>query len=1116
MSSFATIKELKKNEVKFKFEELKQKLFFDKPISFKLLTATIVAALEGFADGMKDKLLSVVGDIDLDDIIALGIYLKNSPEIAALFKKANNDLSEETLGSLLLQCEILNDSTLDDANKKVALDKLQKGFLGKNLDDLKDFIGNLSEAFNDFMELIGPYTGIALFLYYIIKLSIDLLTNTEFPSPYRTKYIQKLIRMGLDMLKEIANSAIDAVSNAIDSIKNVFNGVDELLITMAIATALYLYNRVKFQKASEEELSKNLCPDLGLSLANIVVDISTGSINLDSLPLVCNFRKEDNVIVPKEPIESKIENFTCELSVEEDEVQIEAILRENLATKAIIVNKTENVFKYEVDKGEKVTDKTVIATLSGLPVISPINGKVVSLSDSSIVLSDISDSSQPYLTQTIKELNAAYQEQNEIKMFVKDWQVKSLYPVMVSRSADVDTSANIDPLTVIDIGMLDKYDFFKKYWNEKILGSYNKNIQTITGEDNVNKNAKDETLHIIKEQVEEEEKIVNNYLRRVSKQAIDVARTTKPMQSDYQLIDYYIVELSSALNSIKDPSGLTLEYKNKINEFTNQRYVIDGYKPEKIESKANQYFDKLEKGTTNNKWFQKGLDKYNERKKLSDVKSWLENIKNPDKLEDYEKTELIAKLMYLYEFYLNIKTNNVKYKDLKEADNKQQAIKEGNYIFDFFGNLWKRFDALPKEISNLEKRIESLALFTGYSTSEINSQEYRIYVIPDKNNKCKGPDRDPNLGGATETDLGSMKYWLKYCSFATLASLGTGWAIGWLGPPFPIPFPTIYIPIKPITTPYGFIVLGLTITGIWVFPMVLMVNYSSEYALPIFDPTTLLKGTIEGIKNTLSEIVINLKNVTFTAYLENISTSINDLQPEINSVDEQIKNHRIERPPRTKAFEKEQAIWNAENAKLKAELTELKLKKWGEEKKFKIVYEAATLGTAVAGSTTTATDAALKKIGDTEKFVSAQFDKLDGLVEKINLTIAPLPITLQPNTANFGLTLKNPKPIINMASELNDNVDTTKLDNITKPFELDNEKLMTSGGLEGYKYDKMLGAISAASLIPGLAPIKKDPFPAYEKLKLKNFQWQKFLFTDFAPTGSKTYGFPGQPPLPIG
>ena len=1110
MPNLAATIQLKKLEAKFTLLGLKEKLFFDKPLSLKALNSAIVAALEGFRASLESKLRGLI-DFDLDDLSELKNFIKSDPELSVLFSKANSELDNETLSSLLLQCEILNDSTItDEILKQRALDELQNvNFLGDGLDKLAEFLGDLSNKLAALGDALTPYIGIALFLFYIIKLAIDLLTNTEFPSPYRTKYIQKLIRMALAMMKDIVNEQIGIL-------KAMFDGIDELLITMAVAAALYLYNRVKFQNLSTEQLAENLCEDLGLNpFEDIIVDISTGPINLTELPLACPVNN-DTVIVPKEPIENKIENFSCEIPTE-DEVQIEAIIKEDLATKAIILNETENPFKFEVVVDTVVTDRTILATLEGLPVYSPINGKVVSLMDSSIVLSDISESSESFLTQTIQELNAAYQEQNEIKMFVKDWQVKSLYPVMMSRSAEVDSSANIDPITITEKGMLKKFDRTKKQW-ENILESYNKNIKDITGESNVKKNAENETLHIVKEEVEAEESVVNKYLRRIEDQAIAIARITKPKKSDYELIDYFVVELATDLNAIKDPSGLTLEYRDHINEFTDQRYVIDGYKPEKIRDKGNEYLDELEKGITLGDWFQKGLDKYNENKKLSDVKYWLENIDNPKKLESYEKEQLIAKLMYLFEFYLDIATKNEEYKDLKEADDKEQVTREGNYISNFFGQLWIRFDALPDEIAELEQRLESLALFTGYSITEIQGEEYRTYLISDKEG-CKRPDRDPNLGGATETDLGSIKYWLKYCSFATLASVVNpvfGWSTGWLGPPGPIPFPTIYIPIKPISTSYGFIVLGLSITGIWIFPFVLMVNYSTDYNLPIFDPVAFLKKQIGALKAELGEALGKLKGEAFENYLNNISANINDLQPDIDGIEEQIKIHRTERPPKTRAFENAQVEWNTENVKLKEKRTELKLTKWAEEKKFKIVYEAKELGTPVAGGAGKAGDAALKKLEDSEKLITDQFNKLDLLVEKLNLTIAPLPITLQPNTANFGFTLKNPKPIINMADEISDNINETNLENIMKPFNLNNEKMMTKGGLDAYNYKGMLTAVDLMKFVPGAAPIKKDPFPAYENLALTNFQWLSFLYKDWVPTGAQTYGFPGQMPTPIG
>jgi hypothetical protein len=44
--------------------------------------------------------------------------------------------------------------------------------------------------------------------------------------------------------------------------------------------------------------------------------------------------------------------------------------------------------------------------------------------------------------------------------------------------------------------------------------------------------------------------------------------------------------------------------------------------------------------------------------------------------------------------------------------------------------------------------------------------------------------------------------------------------------------------------------------------------------------------------------------------------------------------------------------------------------------------------------------------------------------------------------------------------------------------------------------------------------MKKDAFPKYEKLTITNLNWINFLATKWTIEGGKTFGIPGQPPLP--
>jgi hypothetical protein len=131
--------------------------------------------------------------------------------------------------------------------------------------------------------------------------------------------------------------------------------------------------------------------------------------------------------------------------------------------------------------------------------------------------------------------------------------------------------------------------------------------------------------------------------------------------------------------------------------------------------------------------------------------------------------------------------------------------------------------------------------------------------------------------------------------------------------------------------------------------------------------------------------------------------------------------------------------------------------------------------------------------------------------------IAPLPITMKPNTANFGITLKNTKPIIKIADELDDNINEGPLNKIVEKFYLKNSDMMSS------KYgSKLTGTIinskafKTALTAANLTIMKKDPFPRYEKLTPINVPWVAFLYKDFVTTGARTYGFPSQLPPPIG
>jgi hypothetical protein len=150
-----------------------------------------------------------------------------------------------------------------------------------------------------------------------------------------------------------------------------------------------------------------------------------------------------------------------------------------------------------------------------------------------------------------------------------------------------------------------------------------------------------------------------------------------------------------------------------------------------------------------------------------------------------------------------------------------------------------------------------------------------------------------------------------------------------------------------------------------------------------------------------------------------------------------------------------------------------------------------------------------------ENSLNSKLDGLVSLVEKVSSILVPLPITLQPETANFGLTLKNPKPVIQISDKLDEDVNQPVLDGITNTFKVKNDTLGTSNfksSLSGTIMNS--GAYRKALKTANLLIIKSDPFPKYENLKPLNVQWASFLLQKWVPTGAKSFGIPSQNPLP--
>lgn len=1175
-----------KTYLKFRLNMELEKLYFSIPTKRELIEAAAMIAIEQIINQLIKKQMSKN---------TLKYYLRNDPLSKSILQYSSNQINNDYVSDMLLQCynetnevkeeldvwdENLNENDLfknidaiNDIDRKIQnldiikgllmgaasflvnkeytkldisarieqIKLLQKQLINETVESVKQQINaqieeikseieilkeKISQTIKDIKQQIKSYIAL---LQYIIEMIKDLFTKTDHPSAYRVKYIQRVIRVTYTLLKSQVLDIYDEYKQMYHSILNALKSLDDILILIAMFTSTYLQNRLKLAKRSRKTLNEQIAPNYICSNIPEPFDISVNRVPLQ-LTLECP-REIDDVQVPHMPLSEKIKNIGCPVEGPLPNIDQPKVIPETAIYAIIQNNRKETELSITAKKDDYVTQKTVISKLDNMPVYSPVEGYVEEVLENKIILRDISEPTD-YLSDQINSLNEKYQELNDIKLFLKYHTINSLYPSMLSIAiVDNKTTKNVNR------GVDDEWkDIVKEY--EKIQKQYDKDIKNITGKDNVEKHAKNETLIELKEQIENEEKKFDNSLRFLFNKAQNISKYTKAQDKEYKLFEYYLFDLGLELNEIENPSKLEITFRDKINEFRDRRYIVDGYNKNKIEDKIKDLIRKIEKGGTTAKvWWDKINEIYRSTKDISRVKDFLKGLANKnDKLDYSEKTRYVNRAVALYEFYVNINKVVQKYNILKkETTSKNETIKEGNWITKFLLDLQIKYDELNKEVQQIQSIIESLSLISTYSLTTYNDKSARLYVIVDEPT-CTPTYKD-YVNPEPKFGYGDIQYWLKYCAFATLTSVAnpiTGWSTGWIFPA-PILFPVIYIPIKPIQTKYGFIVLGLTICGIYIFPMVIMANLSNNFVLPFADPLGAVKREIEEIKRQLAKEAEELKKLGIKPLMEKSKQKIYGHNENIDNYRNLIIKNKQNKPkryitPEDEEFNlnnirtgvhqnihyaEEMTQWASRFAEYEELLITEQIKLWKEQTIYQGLYKAYTLGTPLKG----VSDALYKA----QEYINKQLDKLSGILDNANQALASLPISITPMTANFGFTLKNPTPIIDIDDELDENINETALNPIIEKIRLSNaltmaknlEQKLDSLPINIFDFDAYLNTLIPLMSLPVGGIIQKDAFPHYNLLRVTNFAWLKFL-VKFTNVGAKTYGFPGQLPLPIG
>ena len=1290
--------------------------FIKKPIAFKAIMAAAGVVVQKLIDWLKDLLKEKISELlanGLDDLLTsifgkpgsleddgfddrVARYVNEHPGLRAVEGFIDRDFDESNIGDITLACTDPDyyDGVLENLMARFnipASNMSGEDYLNTvaelNDDEFESSIAIYEATRPGINELIKKINGVLpwLFLVYIIILKVkEFLTQNEWPSKYRAKYLAKQLRMvgsilkkaaadtatelkqsaienkeralnRIDDIKEQARAEAEAVkaipgdvietgrdlidntTGLINSLTDSLKSLDNVIGGVMLATLIYEFNRRLLQEEAMAELNASVQSIACIPIDAVGADGKSLNGNAFNSPSYDNSFADpdfdgrigdsdflgfscpiplDNVIVPNEPFNSKVEEFACPIPFDTfpndlnglQDLGLPAPLI-SLASKAIYTDLGSSTLTPLVSTGDAVVPGTRIwsvkpKTGKSYVIYSEIGGIVKSIDAKvpEMIIDNVYVPDETELEKAIKDLQTLYKRKSDTEILLKDYYIRTLLPTLLTHSPLIDASiSSADYSNIIyPLGGIERRNKLAVKEAEKSKETYEKNASEVTGKDNIvgklggntinpeNENPMDEVtnpsgLSLIQKELETVQDTYYKEIRTTGTTYTSQAERTLPNKDEFILWEWYLMLYDELIQYAND--GVDLQTRindpeqrrnadntwletliSKVSEYLNERYFIDGEKgnAELLKGKVNELGNELDQRESleyKSTYFDEMNFLYNKEIKDKNVGSsnaldytktisfWVSSLgKKNLNLESTDKIELRTRIFYLWELSILLSTKALEEYETVETPFTQTAI-EGNFFESYFKEIWKAYDETPKLIEEKLNFIDKIGR-SAIPPSSIfrDNEEYLLYAIGDARECALPTPPDPRLSPFSEYEFKDLSYWLKYCGFATLASIASlppNWGTGFPPPFGPIPFPTVYIPIKAFQLAWGALVIGITITGIFPFPWVMCANLSSEHHIPLVDPATIIRKALDKVKKALTGQLREFRGDLLQRALTNVKKDVDFWEGEVVRISDAQATLRANKPKRDRAAEaglsqdpsigfvekttdraqvaqakadallkytESLANWVTSRAALAEEKISAQVQLFAAQTKWDVLY-AATQG----GKITDIPDPQVIALQKTEEVIEKSFQKIEELVAQIDPLVASIkPLVTVPGSANFFFTLKNPKPIQEMADGLNESINNPLLERIQKPFDLNRSDLMDSG----YKAKVRSSFINGKSYMNKLAAssiglIQSDPFPKYEMLRFTNLAWiLKFLLPSWAPTGGGQFGFPGMPRPP--
>lgn len=273
----------------------------------------------------------------------------------------------------------------------------------------------------------------------------------------------------------------------------------------------------------------------------------------------------------------------------------------------------------------------------------------------------------------------------------------------------------------------------------------------------------------------------------------------------------------------------------------------------KIES-SNQTIDEIATSTT-----------YTNKQHQEILKKYIGALENLTKRESEELREICDRAIQWYTENSHRIDDGSIFDDLNEVNwSKPTTIYRNNIPYDFYYIEKKKSPS--DEMNDAINGNEDLGILKDY---DFNEDSLR-----------------------TKYGIDSYRYWLRYCTVATLVNcmLPMYWSTGLIAMGAPVKLPIIFIPIIVLTSRV-IVVIGIGLCGICPMPMLLLMNVSDipGFAIPA------LNMAVDTLKD-MSSIIMNLGKTSAKEIIKGLiaqeDDNINRLNEEMRLMEQEIHNFK--------------------------------------------------------------------------------------------------------------------------------------------------------------------------------------------------------------------------------